>query len=448
MNSKDDKRTDKRISLLMSVVEKNAAKLNKEFLGKLQEKSTAEFLASSAAGNQKSQMKTSFSMWRIIMKSKLTKIAAAAVIIIACSISLIFWKSTGSGIALADVLTRIEQVTGYMYQIKSIATDPEQQGTETTTATIIVSNEADLKMTITEVDSNNFQKPSEWESFTLGEEWYLLPKSNSIVFINHKQKKYSRFFVENPKHHLYKKQYNEPREIIKQILNCEHKSLGQSIIDGVTVEGFQTTDKNYQGGFFGQADSFPNKKVDVKLWVDVNTFLPVRLEEDVTKSGDMHIQDISYDFRWNVIINPDDFEPNIPEDYNTPIGADVVFPNPNEENTIKGLKLFVDSVNKYPVDIKRSGVEYMINEDISDEEKIGKMRELLITRAPADFYETLINENKEPVYYGETVEPGNLSKVLLRWKLDDGRYRVIFGDLSAKTVTAEELAELEKQQLE
>jgi len=378
----------------------------------------------------------------------MTKLAAAAVIIIACSISLIFWKSTGSGIALADVLTRIEQVTGYMYQIKFIATDPEQQGTETTTATILVSKEADLKMTITQVDSNNFQKPPDWGSSEVGEEWYLLPTSNSVVFINHKQKEYSRFFIENPNHSLYKKQYNEPREIIKQILNCEHKSLGQSIIDGITVEGFQTTDKDYQGGFFGQADSFPNKKVDVKLWVDVNTFLPVRLEEDVTKSGNIRIQDFSYDFRWNVIINPDDFEPNIPEDYNTPIKADVVFPNPNEENTIKGLKLFVDSVNKYPVDIKRSGVEYMINEDISDqEEKIRKMGELLISRTPAVFYNTLANENKEPVYYGETVEPGDSSKVLLRWKLDDGQYRVIFGDLSAKTVTAERLAELEKQQL-
>ena len=60
----------------------------------------------------------------------------------------------------------------------------------------------------------------------------------------------------------------------------------------------------------------------------------------------------------------------------------------------------------------------------------------------------MVNENKEPAYFGEMVKPGDSSKVLIRWKLDDGQYRVIFGDLSAKTVTAEELAELEKQQLE
>jgi hypothetical protein len=58
----------------------------------------------------------------------------------------------------------------------------------------------------------------------------------------------------------------------------------------------------------------------------------------------------------------------------------------------------------------------------------------------------LVNENKEPAYYGEMVKPGDSSKVLLRWKLDDDQYRIIFGDLSTKNVTAEELAELENSQ--
>jgi hypothetical protein len=35
-------------------------------------------------------------------------------------------------------------------------------------------------------------------------------------------------------------------------------------------------------------------------------------------------------------------------------------------------------------------------------------------------------------------------KVLLRWKVSDKEYRVIFGDLHTQTVTAEKLAELEK----
>jgi len=383
---------------------------------------------------------------RILMKSPITRIAMAAMIIVACSTGIILWKSTGSGIALADVLTRIEQVTGYMYQMKSIAYDKEQQGTETATATILVSKKADLKMTITQVDLNNSQALPDWSSFAVGEEWYLLPKSNSMVFINHEQKTYRKVFIEDRQHHLYRRQYNDPREIVKQIINCEHKSLGQSVIDGITVEGFQTTDKDYQGGFFGPTNHMPNKKVNVKLWVDVNTFLPVRLEEDITTRDDMRMQDFSYDFRWNVIINPDEFEPNIPEDYSTRTGGNVIILSSNEENAIKGLKLFAEFFDKYPFDIKRSGFEYMINEGITDEEKLSKINEILTCGAPADFYKTLKSENKEPAYHGETIRPGDANKVLLRWKLDDGQYRVIFGDLSAKAVTAKELAELEAPQ--
>jgi len=36
----------------------------------------------------------------------------------------------------------------------------------------------------------------------------------------------------------------------------------------------------------------------------------------------------------------------------------------------------------------------------------------------------------------------------MRWSISDNEYRVIFGDLRAENVTAEELAELEKSLLE
>ena len=37
-----------------------------------------------------------------------------------------------------------------------------------------------------------------------------------------------------------------------------------------------------------------------------------------------------------------------------------------------------------------------------------------------------------------------MGKVLLRWKVSENEYRVIFGDLHAETVSPEKLAELEK----
>jgi hypothetical protein len=53
--------------------------------------------------------------------------------------------------------------------------------------------------------------------------------------------------------------------------------------------------------------------------------------------------------------------------------------------------------------------------------------------------------NADAVYNGKTVGPDDKGKVLVRWKLDGGEYRVIFGDLKAETVSAEKLKELEKK---
>jgi hypothetical protein len=60
------------------------------------------------------------------------------------------------------------------------------------------------------------------------------------------------------------------------------------------------------------------------------------------------------------------------------------------------------------------------------------------------FYMALVEDKKEPVYYGQTVGPDDVEAILLRWKISDDQYRVIFGDLSALTVTPEQLEELEK----
>lgn len=58
-------------------------------------------------------------------------------------------------------------------------------------------------------------------------------------------------------------------------------------------------------------------------------------------------------------------------------------------------------------------------------------------------YTTLEKESKEPAYYGDKVSTDSTDAVLFRWKIDDDTYRVVFGDLSTKDVTAAELAELE-----
>jgi hypothetical protein len=379
-----------------------------------------------------------------IMKSRITKLAAAAVIIIACVIGLSLWSSTGSGITLADVLTRIEQTTCYMYQLSSTMT--KQQNINKWTYTVLITQEG-IKLTAEVTD------PELENKGVLLPEMYFLP-NNVLIALSHKTKIYVRMKFEETMTESLKK-YNDPRAIIKQILSCNHTSLGQSVTDGITVEGFQTKDPAYKGGFFGQADlGWGPEKVDVKIWVDINTFLPVRSEEDILAKDGTYLHEVSSDFRWNVPKDKAGFETNVPDDYTSPVG-DLIYPPTDEENAIKGLRIYADLAGTYPNSLDKQIIEQESKkliwgdtaswEELTAEEitKITNDKTMPILTL-ADFYKTLVADEKEPAYYGKTVTPTDADKILLRWKLSDSEYRVIYGDLHAETVTPEKLAGLEK----
>jgi hypothetical protein len=53
------------------------------------------------------------------------------------------------------------------------------------------------------------------------------------------------------------------------------------------------------------------------------------------------------------------------------------------------------------------------------------------------------SEPSDAAYHGKTVGPKDAERVLLRWKLDDGRYQVIYGDLRDEIVPLERVRALE-----
>jgi len=62
-------------------------------------------------------------------------------------------------------------------------------------------------------------------------------------------------------------------------------------------------------------------------------------------------------------------------------------------------------------------------------------------------YDYLRERGKEVVYYGDSIDPKDPNAILIHWKLRSNRYRVIFGDLSTRTVTAEELIAMQARML-
>jgi len=246
-------------------------------------------------------------------------------------------------------------------------------------------------------------------------------------------------------------QNNDPRLMIKQILECKYESLGISTIDGIEVEGFQTSDPNYLGGMMGQ--------VDIKIWVDVVTQLPVRSEMNM-QMDEIHMHAVMHDFQWDVTVDATEFEPVIPEDYTTLAGGPIKMPAFDEQTAIRGLELFAELTGQYPEELDLMNIIAKVSEamgsklaqermqqenrDIIEQERTRELTEKIMPiTGLAAFYMKLVQDNKAPAYYGNIVTPEDVDQVLLRWKVSDNDYRVIFGDLHTETVDADVLAELE-----
>jgi len=399
-----------------------------------------EFIKTKLVGTQPN-------IWRTIMKSPMTKFAAPALIAVVCIVGLSLWMQTGSGIVLADVLSRIEQVSAFMYQ--TTITHLGRKGGDApanieTYATSLISQDHGAKFRMESNDPDSGQ--------TKLQEMYMLPQKKTAIMILPDEKKYIRLEFSDELLDKKQKEYNDPRAMLKEVLKCNYKSLGQSTIDGITVEGFQTTDPQYGGNGLG-------RQVDVKIWVDVETWLPVRSEEDIVTDENEHMHSVSYGFQWNVPVNTADFEPIIPDDYTSMTSGLITVPAMNEETAIKGLRLYAEQCSQYPEQLGMKTMTSFIenmpevkelseqerDEFLADPERAKKLMDTMMPIAGLiGFHKMLVEGNKEAAYYGNVVTPNDAKQVLMRWKDSDSEYRVIFGDLHAETLTADALVELEK----
>jgi outer membrane lipoprotein-sorting protein len=218
--------------------------------------------------------------------------------------------------------------------------------------------------------------------------------------------------------------------------------LPERKIDGKAARGFEIA--------FAKIDPDVGEG-SLRVWADSKTKLPLRVEMVFSGEGRM----VMDKFEWDV---PSDkwFSEEPPAKYQDKT------PNvtPAEEITkhiVLGLKTYAKYCGgKYPR-------ARMVYGDVTGEE-LGKAAGLssLFKPAPEDvgrpeyaeclraqrglgWINTIQRHNPDAAYNGKTVGPDDKDKVLFRWKLEDGRYQVIYGDLRAETVTAERLKKLEKR---
>ncbi len=389
------------------------------------------------------------------MKSPLTKLAVAAIVLIACVIALSLWRTTGSGIALADVLARVEQVkvVKFKWTFKVFGEDPNKPWADTR-GTQLTSQEYGFKMILKKTDPNGGERT--------GTEMYFPPKKPAI-WIDRTEKTYIRMAkdaqAQDGRSPRQLADVKDPLSSLKGILNTKYESMGRSTMDGIEVAGFRTTDPNCVSQ--GRQKEPSQGQVDVKIWVDVKTLFPVRIE-GLSRGGGRTFMSTTYDFQWDVPVNASEFEPPpIPDGYAI---TDMFPERANEENAIGGLKQCVELLGNYPERIDFaylwSGVEksetpaaLRVKEELKgltglerDQKKLDALKPMQFLNK---FYRGLTGKfyvgmaSKDPAYYGKTVTPKDADRVLLRWKVSENEYRVIYGDLHAETVSPAKLAELE-----
>ena len=376
-----------------------------------------------------------------IMKSRITQLAAAAVIIIAVVVGIYQFGSSVEGVAWGEVVDNVEQTQTFMFRGWTSATGlpnvPKEKAFESEMA-VYGSSEYGTRVE-TYMDGN------------VATIMYMLPAEKVMISVMPQQKKYMRMLLTQELTTKMRQQGQDPRDMVRRFLSVEYTELGRDTIEGIEVEGIEVDDPRAWGGMF---ESFVGR-----LWVDVETDLPVRIEMEVSHDEQVQQKMVMDQFQWGVELDAGFFEPNIPPDYS--LIAEVEMPGLKDEGkAVQGLRAFAEITDgRYPSSMTMMAIMQETGKALksmgidpsgepSQEETQKMMDKMMVLQAPYLFYVQLVEENKDPAYYGDTVTADDVDAVLMRWKISDDQYRVILGDLTTENVSAEELVELEKAQLE
>ena len=78
-------------------------------------------------------------------------------------------------------------------------------------------------------------------------------------------------------------------------------------------------------------------------------------------------------------------------------------------------------------------------------DRAARSRELIAT---SSLYESMLEQGKEVVYYGNNIDWDDSNAVLMHWKLPNGKYKVIFSDFRVMTISADVLVILQAQMVQ
>ena len=383
-------------------------------------------------------------VWRIIMNKPVTKLAVAAVIIVAVMIGLNVLP--GGGVALAEVLDKVRDIKTVFYRtvadIKGLPGAPAEQITHITTQ-VKLSYDKGVRI------KSQIQLPQR----TVERESYILFDKRVLYMLMPAGKEYIEMKLTDELMEKMDSENGDPVTLLKAMADCEHVELGHDTINGIEVWGIEATDPVLGTKVGSVLSSGMFDSIVVRLWVDMKTKLPVRLTaKGSARNGEISMDLVIDEFQWDAVMDPAELELTIPADYK--LLGEVTWDVTKEgEDIVEVLEFFAEYADgRYPsslstMTVAREIVGHLRRKLASSLSSGGLPREIMEKLTKLEMvgqaYAALENGGKDPAYYGDKVTAEFSHAVLVRWKITDDRYRVVFGDLSKRDVTSDELARLE-----
>ncbi len=363
---------------------------------------------------------------RRIMNMIMTRYGAAAAVLLAVVAGFgVLNQMNDTGVAWADVLEQVTAAQSVTY--KGVT------GVDGPSAEITIRTAADHTAVY---------------DIHVGEKLFMCifydPDEQAMITLMPGTKQYTRKKLTREEYREHKKSEN-PSYLLERLFSFEHTDLGTREIDGVMAVGIESDDPRLSAGL--------TEPFSMRLWADVKTNWPVRVEmfRRLDDGGEVPMSTLS-DFRWNEDPDPVAFTLDIPADYQfLPIFGESAV---GETQAMEGLDLYATHMGNYPKHLAA----------VESTELMETLRTLLATMSPEIdpkketrrameqvkpyintclYHNHLTQEQRDVAWYGGEVMPGDEGKVLWRWRQDDGNYRVIYGDLTAETVSPELLKQLE-----
>ncbi len=353
---------------------------------------------------------TASNIWRTIMKSPITKLAAAAVVIVAVLIGLN--QIIGSTPAFAEIVRPLLTARTATFKMTM-----KVEGGPTQTADCMFMEPLRMRQTTSQgaIVISDLQEVK-------------------IVTLMPAEKKATVVEMENIPENEEQVQFNMFHEIRKRIQEAQEtedesvKFLGEKEIDGLTAIGYHVQKPG----------------VDITVWADPQTKLPVQMEY-IVGAVTYTMTDIVFDVELDESL----FSLEIPEEY-TVRTMQVDVSEPTEKDLLEMFRIWADHMDgnlpsvldmTAPMKfVKYQRKKMKAKGEEPSEESVLELQKTIMKMGRGGMFVQNLSADRDWHYAGKDVKFGD-AKTPIFWYRPEGSktYRVIYGDLSIKDVAPENL---------